>query len=159
MADRSDTDGKRFKPGNADEDGDYIVGKGRPPEGGKFRKGDGRKRGGRPKGTRNLDTDVLAEANATIQVNEGGRPVKISKQLAMIKRIFDIGFNGNVAAMREVLSMIDRALGRAEEKGDRTLPENDLAIIQAHFASLSAEAAHERDEDDPAQAAGEEGDA
>ena len=58
-------------PGNVTLDGDYIVGKGKPPDSGKFRAGDGRQRGRRPKGTRNLATDLRAELDARVTVNVG----------------------------------------------------------------------------------------
>lgn len=47
-------DGKPYKDGNTREDGSYETGKGRPPSEHKFRKGDGRKRGKREKGSKNL---------------------------------------------------------------------------------------------------------
>lgn len=48
-------DGKPFKANNLRDDGSYEVGKGRPPSEHRFAKGDGRKRGKRPKGSKNLD--------------------------------------------------------------------------------------------------------
>ena len=50
MADRKR--GRDHAPDNVDAKGDYVVGKNRPPESGKFRAGDGRPRGQRKKGTR-----------------------------------------------------------------------------------------------------------
>ncbi len=122
-----------YKDGNTDDDGNYIVGKNRTPDHGKFRKGDGRKRGRRAKGTRNLDTDVMAEATAQITVNEGGKEIRISKQQAMIKRLIDLGFNGNVAALKEAISLIQACNGRAAEREDRGLPVDDLKIIEEYF--------------------------
>lgn len=62
MADNEDNgegvrkDGKPYQDGNTRADGSYAIGKGRTPEVTRFRKDDGRKRGKRPKGGKNLDT-------------------------------------------------------------------------------------------------------
>lgn len=61
MADEKDLgrrqDGRPFAEGNVRDDGSYLVGKARPPQATRFAKGDGRPRGRRPKGTRNLATE------------------------------------------------------------------------------------------------------
>jgi hypothetical protein len=58
-----------FKPGNIDAAGDYVVGKRRPPDSSKFRAGDGRQRGRRPKGTRNLKTDFGEELASNTKIH------------------------------------------------------------------------------------------
>ena len=122
-----------YKEGNTDADGNYIVGKGRTPDAGKFRKGDKRKRGRRPKSTANLDTDVMDEAKARITVNEGGKAVVITKQQAMVKRMFDKAFSGDVAAMRQAFDMIQKIGDRKAQERGHKLPQNDRKIRRAVF--------------------------
>jgi hypothetical protein len=52
MSDEPKKPGKSYKADNVGPDGDYITGKYRPPEAGKFREGDGRKRGAGAPGER-----------------------------------------------------------------------------------------------------------
>ena len=82
-------DASAYAPGNITPDGDYVVGKDKPPESGKFRTGDGRQRGRRRKGTRNLATDLRAELDALVTVNVGGATKKISRQRAILMRLAD----------------------------------------------------------------------
>lgn len=128
----------RFKDGNCDPDGNYLIGRNRPPDSGKFRKGDGRRRGRRPKGTRNLDSDVLAEAHLSIAVNEGGRQATITKQRALVKRMFDKGFSGDGAAIRVALERVRIAEEGQAARRDRNLPQRDRQIIDDYFADRLA---------------------
>lgn len=56
-----------YKSGNTNEDGSYKVGKNKPPEHGMFRAGDGRPRGRRKKGTKNLATDLAKSLTARLR--------------------------------------------------------------------------------------------
>ena len=78
-----------FDPSNTAPDGHYIVGKGRPPEAGKFRKGDGRKRGRRSKGTKNLATSLQETLEGKVLVNVKGVPKQVSRQDAILMRLAD----------------------------------------------------------------------
>ena len=110
-------------PGNVTLDGDYIVGKGKPPDSGKFRAGDGRQRGRRPKGTRNLATDLRAELDARVTVNVGGVSRKISRQQAILMRLTDNATKGQNAAIAMVLQyqqrLVEKILRREHKKRTR----------------------------------------
>jgi hypothetical protein len=58
--------------------GDYEIGRGKPPEKGKFKKGDGLKRPGRPPGSKNLATIIMEAARDQITVTIDGKTRKIS---------------------------------------------------------------------------------
>ena len=88
-----------FAPENMDGDGNYLVGKGRPPESGKFRAGDNRKRGRRNKGVRNLATDLREELETQLIVTVGGKPKKVSRQRAVLMRLADNASKGNNRAI------------------------------------------------------------
>ena len=54
------------------------VGYGNPPKGSRFKKGQSGNRRGRPKGSKNLKTDLTEELQTEIKVREGPRAIKIS---------------------------------------------------------------------------------
>ena len=124
-----------FDPSNTAENGDFIVGKARPPESGKFRKGDGRKRGRRPKGTNNLATDLRKELESRVTVTVGGVPKKVSRQQAIVMRLADNATKGQPSATALTLEyqqrLVDPALAREERQR--------LAQTKQDFSRLSVE--------------------
>src|SRR5690606_5725246 len=79
---------KPFKHGNVGPDGQYTVGKGKPPRHSQFAVGDGRKRGRRAKGQRNFDTEFEEEARRKITLRENGKERRITKLRSAIVRAF-----------------------------------------------------------------------
>jgi hypothetical protein len=63
---------------------DYAIGRGKPPKHGQFKKGDGRPRPGRPKGSKNIATLVLEAARDQVTVTIEGQPRRISKAQAAV---------------------------------------------------------------------------
>ena len=84
----------------------YLVGRGKPPQAAKFKKGTSGNPGGRPRGSKNFSTQYMAEVNATIPAMENGKPVKISKLTANIKHEVAQGATGNLRAIDKVLSRV-----------------------------------------------------
>jgi hypothetical protein len=64
---------------------DYEVGFRRPPKASQFRKGESGNPQGRPKGTRNLSTDLAEELASPITLNAQGKPIIVSKQQAFVR--------------------------------------------------------------------------
>lgn len=98
-------DGKPYKKDNTREDGSYLHGKNRPPSAHRFRTDDGRQRGSRKKGTKNLLTEWREELDAKITLTEGGKTHKVSKRRGLIKSSIDRGMKksdraGAVSLMR-----------------------------------------------------------
>ena len=124
-----------FDPSNTSENGDFIVGKARPPESGKFRKGDGRTRGRRPKDTNNLLTDLRKELDSKVAVTVGGVPKKVSRQRAIVMRLADNATKGQNSAIALTLEyqqrLVDPALAREEQQR--------LAQTKQDFSRLSLE--------------------
>ncbi len=99
-----------YAPDNIDERGEYIVGKNRPPEAGRFRASDGRKRGRRAKGTRNLATDLREELESMLTVNVGGQQKRVSRQRAVVMRLADNASRGQNRAIDLLLAYQQRVV-------------------------------------------------
>lgn len=122
----------RFDPDNTTPGGDYIVGKGRPPESGKFRKGDGRKRGRRAKGTRNLATDLRDELEGIVSVTVGGVTKRATRQQATIMRLIDSAMKGQTPAMALLFDLEQRLVApgrRREEQQKQTNRRTDYSRL------------------------------
>jgi hypothetical protein len=111
---------------------DYAVGYGRPPKHGQFEKGRSGNPKGRPKGTRNLATDLEEELSALILVREGTQSKHISKQRAMVKALLAKAIKGDTKAINIALSLMCRLFQIEEaDLSEATLPEDDRAILEA----------------------------
>lgn len=118
------------EPGNAEERRDYVVGYQRPPQATRFPKGQSGNPHGRPKGTKNLKTDLQEELVEQIRVTEGGRTVVISKQRAIVKRTIELSLKGNMQATYLVTKLIAGYLAM-DEPGEpsASLSIDDRAIL------------------------------
>jgi hypothetical protein len=116
----SDHGSQGFKPGNTNPDGSYKVGKGKPPEGGKFTAGDGRQRGRRKKGTCNLATDFSEELETTITLKVDGKTRKVTKQRAIMMRLMDNASRGQNAAIKTIMAYAERFGIQVEMAGQGT---------------------------------------
>jgi hypothetical protein len=127
-------DGKPFKEGNTREDGSYEVGRNRTSESTKFAVNDGRVRGRRVKGTKNLMTEWREELSAKITIVEGGKPKKVSKRRALIKAKIDRGIKKSDRANETALRY-----AQLSEKREPGLQADDLAIVAAWLAAQQIE--------------------
>ena len=113
---------------------EYEVGHGKPPKHTQFKPGESGNPKGRPKGTKNLATDLSEELAETIVVTEGGKPLKISKQRAMIKSLLAKALKGDTRAATVLLKLlIDAEQATTRNEIAEALSEDDQAIL-ARFA-------------------------
>ena len=113
----------------------YKVGHGKPPVHSRFKKGQSGNPNGRPKGTKNLKTDLAEELAEQILVTEAGHKKPVSKQRAMIKSLTAKSINGNTHAIATLLGFIERQLPAGEDADeDKRLSASDEAIRE-HFAA------------------------
>ena len=86
--------------------GDYAVGKGKPPKHTQFKKGDGRHRPGRPKGSKNMVTMVLEAARDQVPVTIDGKRRKISKAQAAAINLANAAATGNPKFVLQFIDLI-----------------------------------------------------
>ena len=113
----------------SDDPKNYEVGYKKPPKHTQFTTGDcpRRWRTGRPKGSRNLKTDLKEALGARIPIREGGRLRRISVQQALLKRLLAKALSGDVRAIERLIELTLRLLpedgargrGAADRRGGR----------------------------------------
>lgn len=109
----------------------YKVGYKKPPTSSQFKPGQSGNPKGRPKGTKNLKTDLQEELSMKITITENGRPMKLSKQRIMLKALLGKAIQGNIAAANSLYKMIQQSnLNEEEDIAEENLSETDQAIIK-----------------------------
>jgi Family of unknown function (DUF5681) len=104
------------------------VGYGRPPKATQFKRGRSGNPKGRPKGSRNLATDLAAELGEPITVREEGRHRRVSKQRALIKSLMAKSLQGDVRAAAALLSLYARVITETPE--DQPIESNELQVLR-----------------------------
>ena len=108
----------------------YEVGYGRPPKATQFKPGRSGNPRGRPKGSRNLATDLSAELGELITVREDGRSRRISKQRALIKSLMARALQGDVRATAAVLALYARVITDPADDADNDIQADELQILR-----------------------------
>jgi hypothetical protein len=101
---------------------EYEVGYGKPPKHSRFKKGKLGNPNGRPKGTKNLRTDLIEELSEKIPVREGDRPTKISKQRAFVKTLVARSLKGDARAATTLMNLMLRVFDLRDVTADENLP-------------------------------------
>jgi hypothetical protein len=115
--------------------GDYDIGYKRPPLGTRFKPGFSGNAKGRPKGVRNLETDLKEELSERISVREGERQLKVSKQRALVKTLLAKALKGDTRAANILLQLIAKTVVDDEAGRDavQDLADDDVAILQRYL--------------------------
>ena len=137
MSDRNDA--------TADEptSNNYDVGYKKPPQYTQFKPGQSGNPRGRPKGTKNLKTDLLEELGEKVVIREGERSRSVSKQRAVVKSIVARTLKGDARAAALLSSMMLRLLdtGAGAPETEDFLVEDELAILKTFEARAAKRSA------------------
>ena len=124
------------------------VGYKRPPKHTQFKSGQSGNPRGRPKGTRNLATDLKEELQEKILVTEGGKQRETTKQRAMIKSLLAKALKGDVRAIGVLLKQIEdleQTTSPATEPAALSVDDNN--ILNDFRAQLLDELKHSSDKE------------
>ena len=87
-------------------DSDYKVGYKKPPKVTQFQSGQSGNPKGRPKGVKNLITDLQEELESKILITEANKSHEVTKQRAMIKTLFAKALKGETRAANVLINLI-----------------------------------------------------
>lgn len=118
------------------------VGFKKPPLHSRFKKGCSGNSKGRPKGTKNLRTDLAEVLQERITVTEGDRKVRMSKQRAIVMTLVAKTLKGDLRSANTLLNTMFRALVNedAGEDVDQPLDANDQELMAVLKARLQPKA-------------------
>lgn len=108
---------------------DYEVGYGKPPTHTRFEKGRSGNPRGRPKGARNLETDLAEELGERIRIREAGRERPVSKQRAMIKALVAKALKGDTRAAMALFALAPKP-EKTKVAADAEVGQTDLEILE-----------------------------
>jgi hypothetical protein len=113
--------------------GDYEVGYRKPPKHTRFKSGQSGNPRGRPKGTKNLKTDLMEELGEKVVIREGDQSRQVSKQRAVVKSLVTRTLKGDTRAGSLLMSMMMRLLDTGEGAPTVTEPllDDEREILQA----------------------------
>ena len=125
--------GDEKKPSDPTANSNYAVGYRKPPKHTRFQPSQSGNPRGRPKGTKNLKTDLMEELGEKIVIREGDQTRKVSKQRAVVKAVVARTLKGDVRAAALLTSMMMRVLdtGEGAPEVEDALLDDELEILGA----------------------------
>ena len=107
----------------------------RPPKTGQFKPGQSGNPRGRPKGTRNLKTDLDKILRKRIRIRENGKIREIRRQEALLLSLFNkVMQGGDVRAANTIIAMVLRLNPpEPDDEAAEEVTESDLDIIEDYI--------------------------
>ena len=114
----------------------YQIGYGKPPEHSRFKEGESGNSKGRPKGAKNTYTLLNEILSQKITVAENGKPLKISKRVAMLTQLINKGVKGDTKAIATLFPHMLMTDIKEEEKQKvlESLSRDDKEIIELYLS-------------------------
>ena len=108
---------------------------GRPPKDRQFKPGKSGNPKGRPKRSRNIATEILAELDRKITVREDGREIKLSKAEALAKSLVARALKGEMRAVGMLLSILPEKFAVVPDANQESaLEQQEVAILERLIA-------------------------
>jgi hypothetical protein len=129
---------------------DYEVGYGRPPEHTQFPPGQSGNPAGRPKGLRNLITDVKSVLAAPVKVKESGHTRTRSTQEATLMVLRDKALRGDGRSIERLVELA-RLFNSAGDVGTshQVVTADDQAMLDAYAADITTTATSQKSSVEP----------
>ena len=123
----------------SDQSRAYKIGYGKPPRHTRFQKGRSGNPRGRPRGAKNLSTQLNQALNERVLVAENRGRRKITKQQAMITQLVNKAAQGDWRAIKILLEIVQAIESRTEAasletSGFSAADEKIIARLRARFA-------------------------
>ena len=102
----------------------------RPPKAHQFKAGQTGNPRGRPKGTRNLSTDLAEISSRRVSVRENGKERRISRQEAMLLSLYNKALHGDVKAATSIINMLIKLSPQDGAAPETCVSETDQLIVE-----------------------------
>ena len=124
-------DSKKSSTSDSQTD-DYEVGYGKPPKHTQFRPGQSGNPKGRPKGSKNLKTELAEVLAETVVVREGDVTRKVSKRRALLTSQANRAIKGDAKSAALITALDTRLLGDGDDAVDikEIVHEDDRAVVE-----------------------------
>jgi hypothetical protein len=134
----------------SNDDQNYQVGYGKPPESSRFKAGRSGNPKGRPKGSLNFATVLEQTLRETVVINEDGRRKTITKLEAALKQLTNKAAGGDLGAVKQLCGLIRSAEERIPETPDTPVDicEADQKLMQRLLSKLEGSATDQKEEED-----------
>ncbi|MET0106614.1 MAG: DUF5681 domain-containing protein [Sedimenticola sp.] len=131
----------------ANNSDDYEVGYGKPPKEHQFQSGQSGNPKGRPKGMKNLKTDLQEVLNEKVQVNAGGQTHTVTKQRAMLMRAIEQALQGNARTTELLVKLALQHLDNDKGSKAGLLPSAGEEQLLADFIQQQREIIDEEEQE------------
>src|SRR6516162_5698402 len=122
---------RRRPPMPSDDERDYEVGYGKPPQHTRFVKGQSGNPRGRPSGAKNMKTLLTKALNEPVVVTDNGGRRKLSKREAIVTQLVNRSAKADYKAIQFVLGLLRDIEGDTDPSAvDPIFTEADQQIIQ-----------------------------
>lgn len=121
----------------------YEVGFGKPPRATQFKKGESGNPRGRPKGSKNFESKVVAMFDRKIVIQEKGRPRRITMADAILMKLTAQAIAGDMSATRLAIGLLQMTRQESAPT-DVFSSEADRALLMAFLDENAPEPAPPR---------------